>query len=132
MIGADVFGNNLSAVYTVNLASFQMAPRKKTAPAARKTPVRYFTFQLSLSGVAGIALAAFCLFLWMFFLGIWAGRTIISPCPSAPVAEEAYPAATISDIDAINTTNSSAAICVQPRERKKRISSREPSLYQGP
>ncbi|MCI5131096.1 MAG: hypothetical protein D3904_06125 [Candidatus Electrothrix sp. EH2] len=108
-----------------------MAPRKKTRPAAKKAPVKHFTFQLSLSGMVGIALASFCLFLWMFLLGIWAGQIIISPCPSAPVAEEGHPATAISD-NAATQDADSAAICVQPRERKKRISSSEPSLYQGP
>ena len=111
-----------------------MAPRKKTRPAAKKTPVKHFTFQLNLSGLAGIALAAFCLFLWMFLLGIWAGRTIISPCPSAPAVEKfataAHPATGISNIDTNETK--STAIFVQPRERKKRIISDEPPLYPEP
>lgn len=108
-----------------------MAPRKKTRPAAKKAPVKHFTFQLSLIGIAGIALASFCLFLWMFFLGIWAGQMIISPCPAAPVAEKAHTAPAISNSRTTQESDS-AAICVQPRERKKRILSGEPSLYQGP
>ena len=106
-----------------------MPPRKKTAPAAQKAPVRHFTFRLTLSGVAGIALATFCLFLWMFFLGMWAGRTIISPCPSALPEEQVYREARSGGID---LTDERSAICVRPGERKKRISPREPSLYQGP
>jgi len=31
--------------------------------------------------VAGIAVVMFCLFLWMFLLGIWAGQTILLPSP---------------------------------------------------
>ncbi|MCI5124479.1 MAG: hypothetical protein D3925_08390 [Candidatus Electrothrix sp. AR5] len=97
-----------------------MPPRKKAPPAAQKVPVKLFSFHLSLSGIAGIALATFCLFLWMFFLGMWAGRTIVSPCPSALAGKQAH------------LETDSPAICVQPRERKKRISSGESSLYQGP
>ena len=105
-----------------------MPPRKKTPPAAQKAPVRHFTFHLTLSGVAGITLATFCLFLWMFFLGMWAGRTIISPCPSAPVDKQAQLETRRTTPDETN----SSAICVQPRERKKRITPNEPSIYQGP
>ncbi|MDU9049574.1 MAG: hypothetical protein Q3M30_12035 [Candidatus Electrothrix sp. Rat3] len=113
-----------------------MPPRKKTPAAAQKAPVRHFTFHLTLSGVAGIALATFCLFLWMFFLGMWAGRTIISPCPSAPLEKQAQleTTLTVTDTytDTYTDTTDSSAICVQPRERKKRISPHEPSIYQGP
>ena len=106
-----------------------MPQRKKTAPAAQKKTAGHFTFHLTLSGVAGIALATFCLFLWMFFLGIWAGRTIISPCPSVLPEEQAYRDAPPGGID---LSDEHAAICIQPGERKKRISPPEPSLYQGP
>nr|MDU9043976.1 hypothetical protein [Candidatus Electrothrix aestuarii] len=108
-----------------------MPQQKKNAPATPKAPAKHFTFHLTLSGVAGITLAAFCLFLWMFFLGMWAGKTIISPCPSALVEEQAYqqpPTPETLDLSPDEHT----AICVQPRERKKRISPQVPSLYQGP
>ncbi len=58
-----------------------MAQKKKSAarrPKKRKTGKR-FRFQLSLGGAAGVAVVAFCLFLWMFLLGIWAGQTILLP-----------------------------------------------------
>ena len=115
--------------YMFNIEQFKMPPRKKTTAAAQKVPVRHVTFHLSLNGIAGIALTAFCLFLWMFFLGMWAGRTIISPCPSVPVEQ-----LTTSEVRPADTDETDdSAICVQPRERKKRISfPAEPSLYQGP
>jgi hypothetical protein len=73
-----------------------MARKKK--PAARKskkkTPKR-FRFQLGLAGVAGIAVVAFCLFLWMFLLGIWAGQTIL--LPSAPSGKLKAPHAVPAD-----------------------------------
>ena len=60
-----------------------MARKKKPAPRKkRKTPKR-FRFQLSLAGVAGIGVVVFCLFLWMFLLGIWAGQTILLPSASS-------------------------------------------------
>lgn len=147
-----------------------MPPRKKTTPAPSKASAKYFTFRLSLNGLAGIALVAFCLFLFMFFLGMWAGETIISPCPPAVVEQLAQPATRIETIPAIRSvpqpetrvirqpeitpaspqpvttvarseepapsvtpsTFSTSPIYVQPRERKKRISFDEPSLYHNP
>ncbi len=70
-----------------------MARKKKPAarkPAKkRKTPQR-FRFQLGLAGVAGIAVVAFCLFLWMFLLGLWAGQTILLPAPAADKAKASH------------------------------------------
>jgi hypothetical protein len=53
--------------------------KKKKAAPRRKKKVKRFRFQLSLAEVAGIGVVAFCLFLWMFLLGIWAGQTILLP-----------------------------------------------------
>lgn len=47
---------------------------KRTSKAPKK-----YRFQLSLSGIAGIGVVCFCIFLWMFLLGIWAGQTILLP-----------------------------------------------------
>ncbi|VAW40336.1 hypothetical protein MNBD_DELTA04-426 [hydrothermal vent metagenome] len=52
---------------------------KKQSRRGKKT----FRFQLSLAGVAGIGVVCFCLFLWMFLLGIWAGQTILLPTGTA-------------------------------------------------
>lgn len=32
-------------------------------------------FELSLSGLLGVGVVCFCIFLWMFLLGVWAGQT---------------------------------------------------------
>ena len=40
---------------------------------------RPFRFELGWSGVFGLAVVVFCLFLWMFLLGLWAGQTILLP-----------------------------------------------------
>jgi len=53
--------------------------KKKKAAPRRKKKVKRFRFQLSLAEVAGIGVVAFCLFLWMFLLGLWAGQTILLP-----------------------------------------------------
>jgi len=50
-----------------------MAPRK------RKKPVKKVKFQLTRSGIAGIAIVCFCIFLWMFLIGVWAGQSLLYP-----------------------------------------------------
>jgi len=49
-----------------------MATRRK--PKAKKVK-----FELTKSGIGGIGVIVFCLFLWMFLLGVWAGQTLLSP-----------------------------------------------------
>jgi hypothetical protein len=36
-------------------------------------------FEMSLSGLLGLAVVCLCVLLWMFFLGVWAGQTILLP-----------------------------------------------------
>jgi len=55
-----------------------MAARK------RKKPVKKVKFQLTRSGIAGIAVVCFCIFLWMFLVGVWAGQSLLYP----PVIQE--------------------------------------------
>jgi hypothetical protein len=50
-----------------------MAPRK------RKKPVKKVKFQLTRSGIAGIGVVCFCVFLWMFIFGVWAGQSLLFP-----------------------------------------------------
>ena len=35
--------------------------------------------EIGLGGMLGLGVLVFCIFLWMFLLGIWAGQTILSP-----------------------------------------------------
>jgi hypothetical protein len=58
-----------------------MATRSK--PKARK-----LKFELSRSGVGGIGVILFCLFLWMFLLGVWAGQSLLVPSYSDTKAEK--------------------------------------------
>lgn len=39
-------------------------------------------FELSRSGIGGVAVVCFCIFLWMFLLGVWAGQSMLKPSPS--------------------------------------------------
>jgi hypothetical protein len=41
-------------------------------------------FELSRSGIGGIAIVCFCILLWMFLLGVWAGQSLLRP--SKPVS----------------------------------------------
>ncbi len=50
-----------------------MAPRK------RKKTVKKIKFQLTRSGIAGVAVVCFCIFLWMFLIGVWAGQNLLYP-----------------------------------------------------
>ncbi len=38
-----------------------------------------FRIELGWRGMFGLVIVCFCLFLWMFLLGIWAGQTILLP-----------------------------------------------------
>jgi hypothetical protein len=52
--------------------------------ATRKTPRKTrIKFELSRSGIGSIAIVCFCIFLWMFIFGVWAGQSLLKP--SAPV-----------------------------------------------
>ncbi|MEJ2057883.1 MAG: hypothetical protein P8X39_08615 [Desulfofustis sp.] len=51
-----------------------MATQKKR----RKTKIK---FELSRSGIGSIAIVCFCIFLWMFIFGVWAGQSLLKPTP---------------------------------------------------
>lgn len=56
-----------------------MAARKRKAAGTVRKKQKRLNFQLGFTGLAGITVVSFCLFLWMFLLGIWAGQTILLP-----------------------------------------------------
>ncbi|MBC8317176.1 MAG: SPOR domain-containing protein [Desulfobulbaceae bacterium] len=49
--------------------------------AAKKRKKKRFQiqFELGLGGVLSLGVVSFCIFLWMFLLGIWAGQTVLLP-----------------------------------------------------
>jgi hypothetical protein len=49
-----------------------MAPQKKR----RQTKIK---FELTRTGVGSIAIVCFCIFLWMFLFGVWAGQSLLKP-----------------------------------------------------
>ncbi len=54
--------------------------------AARKRPSAKIKFELTRSGIGGIAIVCFCIFLWMFLLGVWTGQSLLRP--SKPLTAE--------------------------------------------
>lgn len=47
--------------------------------APRKRARQKIRFELSRSGIGGIAIVCFCIFLWMFIFGVWAGQSLLKP-----------------------------------------------------
>ncbi len=52
---------------------------------ARKKSKKFFTFRIELGifGMLGVGVVFFCIFLWMFLLGVWSGQTILLPSKPA-------------------------------------------------
>lgn len=49
---------------------------KKRSSRKKKFTIR---FELGLGGLVGLFTICFCIFLWMFLLGVWAGQTVLLP-----------------------------------------------------
>lgn len=49
--------------------------------AVKRQKKRLFTFriELGIGGLLGVGLVCFCIFLWMFLLGVWSGQTVLLP-----------------------------------------------------
>lgn len=45
----------------------------------RRTKAKKLKFELTMSALAGIGVIVFCLFLWMFLLGVWTGQSLLLP-----------------------------------------------------
>jgi hypothetical protein len=45
----------------------------------RRTQAKKLKFELTKSAIAGIGVIVFCLFLWMFLLGVWTGQSLLLP-----------------------------------------------------
>lgn len=46
---------------------------------ARKKKKPKIKFELSRGAIGGIGIVLFCLFLWMFLAGVWAGQSLLKP-----------------------------------------------------
>ncbi len=95
--------------------------RRKRSTQEQETlsePSGGIVFQLSSAGIIGIGVVLFCLFLWMFLLGIWAGQTILYPPQQQTiVSADDKRAGSADDIFVENP----AVETLQPLEKKKRI-----------
>jgi len=47
--------------------------------ATPKKPKKKIRFELTFSAMAGVGVVFFCIFLWMFLLGVWAGESLLRP-----------------------------------------------------
>jgi hypothetical protein len=59
--------------------------RPKEPPAGGRS--KRFRIELGWRGMFGLVVVSFCLFLWMFLLGIWAGQTILLPIRTNQAAQ---------------------------------------------
>lgn len=50
--------------------------------AAKQKKKPFVHLEMSLGGLFGLGVVAFCIFLWMFLFGIWAGQTVLQPAAS--------------------------------------------------
>jgi hypothetical protein len=46
---------------------------------SRRKKKKKIKFEVTIGGLFGIGIVIFCIFLWMFLVGIWAGQTILLP-----------------------------------------------------
>jgi len=81
-------------------------------------------FELGLGALFGLGVVIFCIFLWMFLLGVWAGQTVLSP--SSTENKKTALARLAADIwqDSGVTFNS-----VEPAADPSQPEEKEPSLF---
>jgi hypothetical protein len=46
---------------------------------SKKKKKKKIKFEITLGGLLAVGALLFCIFLWMFLIGIWAGQTILLP-----------------------------------------------------
>lgn len=56
-------------------------------PKSRRKRKFAICFELGLGGLLGLVTIVFCVFLWMFLLGIWAGQTVLLPSGTSDTAQ---------------------------------------------
>lgn len=55
--------------------------------AGKKKQAKKYKFELTLGGISGIGVVCFCIFLWMFLLGVWTGQSLLKPSTYEPMIE---------------------------------------------
>jgi hypothetical protein len=104
-----------------------MSRRKSSTPEIQKESSGSITFQLSPGGIVGIGVVLFCLFFWIFLLGIWAGQTILHPPRQQPAAASAGGRSASNAAAPAFSKNPVADVeILRPEEKKKRIAPLRP------
>ena len=52
---------------------------KQNVASSKTRKKKKIKFELTLGGLVGLGAVLFCIFLWMFLLGVWAGQTVLLP-----------------------------------------------------
>ena len=47
--------------------------------ATPRKQIKKIKFELTASAIAGVGVVFFCIFLWMFLLGVWTGGSLLQP-----------------------------------------------------
>lgn len=47
--------------------------------AGKRKQVKKYKFELTRSAIGGVGIVCFCIFLWMFLFGVWAGQSLLKP-----------------------------------------------------
>lgn len=55
--------------------------------AGKRRQVKKFKFELTRGAIGGIGIVCFCIFLWLFLLGVWTGQSLLTPSFLDPIAE---------------------------------------------
>ncbi len=53
--------------------------------AGKRKQVKKYRFELTRASIGGIAVVCFCIFLWLFLLGVWTGQSLLTPSLLDPV-----------------------------------------------
>lgn len=56
--------------------------------APKRKQVKKYKFELTRGGICGIGVVCFCIFLWMFLLGVWTGQSLLMPSSPSDLAKE--------------------------------------------
>ncbi len=94
-------------------------------------------FELGLFGLFSLMVVCFCIFLWMFILGIWAGQTVLAPDGSGSatlgqLAESFFDAPTASSEQSAQVRDEKAVSMAAPKAEKgggEKWTESEPSFF---
>jgi len=92
-----------------------MSRTKKKKPAIR--------FELGWSGLFAIGIVCFCIFLWMFLLGVWTGQTMLEPGTAGSATFQGLAAKFWQETKSVRSTQKEPAATriTAPKQVKKRI-----------